>query len=386
MKAKSILIISVSSLNRDPRIQRQIRAYEDDYNVETLGLCPANDHTKNFQIRTKKISEKVFCLKKIKSAISITLGRVEEYMHHFYSIEEILTYDISLPDLIVANEWDGLFIASELMEKKRWNSKIYYDAHEYSPKESDTFLWLLFIRPQALFVLRKRRFFSITSTVCPTLARMYEDYFGLERGKVRVITNAPDYEPDLEPQSVGERVRLIHHGACAKVRQLEKMIDMMSFLPSDKYELTFMLVKSDEKYYNQLVKRAVCYPNIHFADPVPFAEIPKFTNQFDIGVIIVNNNITSYKYSLPNKFFEFVQARIAIAVGDSPEMRTYIEKYQLGVSAKKNTAKAMAEEIMKLSRDDIMRFKQSAHEHARELSSESNIVRLREIAEELTEN
>ena len=221
------------------------------------------------------------------------------------------------------------------------------------------------------------------STVCPTLARMYEEYFCFAPDTVRLIMNTPDYEPDLEPQPMGERIRLIHHGASIPERQLEKMIDMMSFLPSDKYELTFMLVKSDAAYYDELRRRAGRFPNIRFIEPVPFAEIPRFTNQFDIGLYILDNTIINARYALPNKFFEFVQARLAIAVGDSPEMRAYIEKYQVGVSAKKNTAKAMAEEIMKLSRDDIMRFKQAAHEHARELSSEPNIELLREIAEEL---
>ena len=78
-----------------------------------------------------------------------------------------------------------------------------------------------------------------------------------------------------------------------------------------------------------------------------------------------------------------MQARLAIAVGDSPEMRDYIEKYQLGVSARKNTAKAMADEILKLSKDDIMGFKRNAQAYARELSSEPNVTSLRKIADEL---
>ena len=383
---KNVLIISVSCLDRDPRIQRQIQAYEGDYNIETLGVYPANEKIKNFQIRTRKVAEQLFSLKKIKSAIDIALGRVEEYMHYFYSIEEICAYDIAFPDMIVANEWDGLYIASELRRAKGWQTKVYYDAHEYSPKEYNTIFWALFLRPQALFSLRQKNSFQVMSTVCPTLARMYEDWFGAGRGTVRVITNSPNYESGLEPHPVGEKIRMIHHGSCARARQLEKMIDMMAYLPADRYELTFMLVKSDAAYYDELVRRAGNFQNVHFIEPVPFSQIAGVTNHFDIGVYILDNKIINSRYALPNKFFEYVQARLAIAVGDSPEMRAYIEKYQLGVSAKKNTPKAMAEEIRKLSAEDIMRFKRNAHEHALELSAEQNIVRLKEIAADLTGN
>ena len=379
---KSILIISYSQLHRDPRILRQIHALGAEYGIQAVGLTNPNvNNVKFFEVGL------VTCrttAAKIRRALALLFRQFNKDLENRLSLNQLFSYEYKIPDFIFANDWDGLYAAIRLKKERNWGSKIYFDAHEYSLQEDNSFSWRIFVRPLVQYTLsRAKGQFHIMSTVCPTLARMYEEYFCFAPGTVRLIMNTPDYEPKLEPQPVGERIRLIHHGASIPERQLEKMIDMMSFLPSDKYELTFMLVKSDEKYYNQLVKRAVCYPNIHFADPVPFAEIPKFTNQFDIGVIIVNNNITSYKYSLPNKFFEFVQARIAIAVGDSPEMRTYIEKYQLGVSAKKNTAKAMAEEIMKLSRDDIMRFKQSAHEHARELSSEPNIELLREIAEEL---
>ena len=97
-----------------------------------------------------------------------------------------------------------------------------------------------------------------------------------------------------------------------------------------------------------------------------------------------NCDIITYKYALPNKFFEFVQARLAIAVGDSSEMRDYVKKFQLGVSAKSNNPKDMADVIQKMSNNDIMLYKQNSHKFAEELSANNNILQLRKIAEELT--
>ncbi len=92
------------------------------------------------------------------------------------------------------------------------------------------------------------------------------------------------------------------------------------------------------------------------------------------------------RYALPNKFFEFVQARLAVAIGDSYEMKQYVRKYDLGIAADENAPEALAEKFIKLTREDIMRYKQNAHKYARELSAEPNKIELRNIISEITIN
>ena len=305
---------------------------------------------------------------------------------YYRIIKPLLEYNIQTPDMIIGNDWIGLFVACELKNHYKWNSKIYFDSHEYFPKYRNTFKWKILSKPRITYVLRKYRdSFDIMSTVCSSLARRYEQYYHFKPNTVRVVTNAPDYEPDLVPHPIGEKIRIIHHGLASPLRKLERMIDIMEYLPEDKYELNFMLMRSDKEYYDRLVRYAAKRSNINFLDPVPFSKISSFTNQFDIGLQLVISDNVSYKYALPNKFFEYVQARLAIAIGDSYEMKQYLKKYELGVAAEENSPEAMAKAILKMSREDIMRYKQNSHKYARELSAESNMAMLRQIAEELVE-
>ena len=383
---RNMLIISNSPLERDPRIQRQINTFCNDFSIETLGLTPANDKIKNYKLYNWGIvNRKRFTWQKVRIVLKMAFfNDFEELLYYRFCLKKHYEYKYQVPDIIIANDWDGLFLAAKLKNHFGWDAQIYFDAHEYAPKELDSFRWKMLTRPKINFVLKKYiNEVGIMSTVCPSLARMYEKYFHFESNTVRVVTNAPAYEANLQPISVGNKIKIIHHGGALRARQIEKMIDMMAYLPEDKYELYFMLVLGDKEYYEELVQRASKYQNIHFLAPVPFAQIPSFTNQFDVGLFILNNDLINYKYALPNKFFEFVQARLAIAIGDSYEMKQYVKKYDLGIAADENTPEALADKFIKLTKEDIMKYKHNAHKYARELSAEPNMSILRQISEDL---
>ncbi|MCR5385564.1 MAG: hypothetical protein K6E69_00425 [Treponema sp.] len=378
---KNVLIISYSPLHRDPRILRQIQALKDDYNIQTLGSTSPNvDDVDFFWIPDMPKCQNMF--QKIHLGLQIVFRKYKKVLSRNLNIETLLSYKYKKPDCIFANDWNGLYCAYMLKKQNNWSCRIYFDAHEYFPAYRNTIRWKIFERPLVNYALHLcRKQITYMTSVCPTLARMYEKYFKFDKGFVKIILNAPDYEKDLVPTRISEKIQIIHHGGAMRERQLEKMIDMMKYLPADKYELTFMLVKNDASYYETLVQRASKFSNIKFHDPVPFNEIPSFINMFDLGVYILDTEIINHRYALPNKFFEFVQARLAIAIGSSPEMRDYTKKYNLGVSARSNQPKDLAEEILKLSKEDIMLFKENSNKYAEELSAKKNVFDLKKIAD-----
>jgi len=180
-----------------------------------------------------------------------------------------------------------------------------------------------------------------------------------------------------------DKIRLIHHGGAIKTRKLELMIEMMKFLTPDKYELTFMLVKSDLDYYNYLIQISKRYGNIKFIEPVCFSEITNTLNNYDIGIYILRPESYNDKYALPNKFFEFIQGRLAIAICPSIEMVRIIDRYNLGVYSKDFTPKSLAEAIAQLTNEKIMEYKENSEKYAKELSAEENMNKIREIITEL---
>ena len=390
-----ILIISYSPLNSDPRVIRQIKALSNYYRIYTAGYTPVSDNSiVNYNIYFPLEQKNNFLLIKIARRLkkyyncysSLLKRNFSNELSTILNINEISSQSIIDPNIIIANDWNGLYMASELKKIKNWNCKIYFDAHEYAPKELDSSLkWRLFQKRKIIWALRKcRDDISIMSTVCEGIAREYEKFFGFPHDFVKVITNASEYNTDLRPTEINNDViRLIHHGGASKVRKLELMVKMMKHLNRSRYELTFMLVKDKPDYYDYLVRISHKYRNIKFIAPVHFENITKTLNNYDIGLFLILPEHYNYKHCLPNKLFEFIQARLAIAIGPSVEMAKIVNDYKLGVVSKNFSPKSLARRIMQLTPEKIMKYKSNSNKNARYLSAEENIIKIRSIIDEL---
>lgn len=243
---------------------------------------------------------------------------------------------------------------------------VYFDAHEYVPLEfEEKWAWKTFWSPYYRSLCRS--FLPLTAvrtTVCQSIADEYLREFGLP---FEVIRNAPDFV-ELEPSpTLDERIRLIHHGAAIRGRHLELMAELMRKLP-ERFELTMMLVPSDKAYFEELQELCSQIPRIRFVPPVPMPQIAREINRYDLGVFLLPENSFNNRYALPNKFFEFIQARLGIICSPSPEMSHLVRKYEMGLAMPSLRIDQMVRAISSLTVSDVRRFKANSHQNAWSLS------------------
>jgi len=362
---KTIVIISFSNLATDPRVNRQIRFLSEEYRVIAVGLGDPELNDIQFIPVTKT-----------KNLVRMTLFSLELFFRSYESwywsqkhIKDCLRKVSDVPaDLILANDIDSLPLALKVAK----GAKVLFDAHEYAPREFED---LLFWR----IVLQKYRTYlckvyipevSGMTTVCQGIADTYEKEFGI---KPIVVTNASEFE-DIHPNLLNENkpgIRLIHHGGAGPSRKIENMIKMMDYL-DERFELNLMLIESWPGYMKYLKRVAKGKRNIHFLAPVPMRALPRVLNQYDVGVFLLEPTNFNYFYALPNKFFEFIQARLGIAIGPSPEMARIVKEYDLGVVAEDFSPKALAQCLLKLNDQKINYHKLQSHKVARLMSAEQN--------------
>ena len=164
---------------------------------------------------------------------------------------------------------------------------------------------------------------------------------------------------------------MVHHGGAVRSRRIENMIDIMAYLDK-RFSLDLILVPSDPHYLNELKNRAKGMSRVRFLSPLPMTSLPEQLNSYDLGLYLLPPNNFNNRYALPNKFFEFIQARLAIAIGPSPEMGKFVNEYGFGVLAEDFSPKSLANKLNQLTREQIARYKTLSHAAARKLSFEAN--------------
>jgi len=269
-------------------------------------------------------------------------------------------------DMVVANEARVLALASHLAGA----APVWADMHEWAPEERTHILsWRLLVAPFMTYLCATHLpDAALITTVSEGIAELYESRFGVA---VEVMTNAGPYR-DLSPSPVAEApIRLVHSGVAVHGRRLELMIDAMGQL-DDRWRLTLYLMPGGDggAYLRELQARAANDPRIVFREPVPPSALPDVLNEHDIGVFWIPPTHTNARLTLPNKLFDFVQARLAIAVGPSPEMARLVTGLGLGVVSEDFELASCVESLRAFTGETIERSKWASDDAALDLSFE----------------
>jgi len=144
----------------------------------------------------------------------------------------------------------------------------------------------------------------------------------------------------------------------------------------ERFSLDLMLMspvhRSNIIYLERLKEIAKENPRIRFVPPVPTDKIVSTINQYDIGIVLIPPINFNYKNTLPNKFFECIQARVALAIGPIPEMKKITEEYTIGVVAEDFNPVSLAKKINSLDAEKIDHYKSNTTKVARQMSADQN--------------
>lgn len=269
-------------------------------------------------------------------------------------------------DAVVANDARALPLAFAVNR----GAPVWADLHEWAPEErTHVTSWRLLVAP--LMEHNCRKYLpktTATTTVSGQIAELYKENFGVNPELMR---NTPRYV-DLEPSEPSDgRIRMVHSGGAVYGRNLETIIDVAKTL-QEKFTLDLYLIPANDggKYLSQLRERAEGAENITFHSPVTPDELPSTLNQYDLGVYWIPPYNTNARLALPNKLFDFIQARLALAVGPTIEMVRVLEHYGNGVVSDSFEVADILTSLQALTPEGIQEMKQRSDEAAKELNFE----------------
>lgn len=185
-----------------------------------------------------------------------------------------------------------------------------------------------------------------------------------------VIMNVPDFARQVP---IGERsldkVTLAFSGGLQSGRGLHNLIRLLTLLP-DRYELRFVGDGSLRTELEKLAASLNLSSRVHFIGRVKNTEVIDELSKATIGIYLMENSGLCHYLALPNKLFQFINARLPVIVPTFPEMENIVSKFEIGATVDPTDIKAAASKVLELTSNqgNYNRFVKNCEKAARILN------------------
>lgn len=330
MKTKKHIIVSVTNdLHTDQRVAKVCDSLlEMGYQITLLG----REVDSSWDLDRKDYEQFRFKLKFNKGPLFYINYNIKLF---FYLIK-------SDADLYLANDLDTLlanYLASKF--KKR---VLVYDSHEYFTEVPE-----LQKRPLVKSIWEKLENWMLPHikyvyTVSDSIANVYnKKYFP----HFRVIRNLPYYQNN---ESVERENFIIYQGALNMGRGLEELIAAM---PKINANLKIVGSGDIEEQLKKLTNQLQLENKVQFLGRKSPEDLKAITKKAVLGVSLELTLGLNYTYALPNKLFDYIQARVPVLVSNLAEMKKIVNQYQVGRVLNQHNSDKIAEQINEMLVSDF---------------------------------
>lgn len=239
-------------------------------------------------------------------------------------------------DAVLSNDLDSLVGSSLASILKR--KPVVYDSHEYYTEVPELvgrpFKRRIWLFAERLFLPRTKASYTVCQSIADIYSEKYHKHFD-------VVRNVPYSLPKVE---IAERRNvLMYQGALNLGRGIELMIDVMKYLPECE-----LVIAGSGDVEAELRQRATSQSEggkIVFLGRLSPDELHKKTLEAKVGLSLEEDLGLNYHYALPNKLFDYIQARVPVIVADLPEMRNIVQTYKVGQVLIERTPENLAQLI-----------------------------------------
>lgn len=283
---------------------------------------------------------------------------------HYWSDEPALR-----PQLVLCHDYFTADIG--LMIAHYSKASIVVDCHEYACGQYVHIPgWTKWHRPYVAalqdFYLKQA---DAVTVICEGIGDLIKKDHALEC-PVHVVRSTPFYEAQSF-RPTGETITVLYHGEIFASRGIHVAIRSMQYW---RPEFRILLRgNADVGYLDELkaiAKEVGVEDRLTIEPAVPFADIISAANKADIGYFVHEDLSAQRRFTLPNKFFEYMMAGLALCVSDLPEMARLVKQYEAGQLVNNCDPKAIADIMNRFDRPMIDRMKKHSLEAAKTLNWE----------------
>ncbi|MBP8903425.1 MAG: glycosyltransferase, partial [Paludibacteraceae bacterium] len=208
-------------------------------------------------------------------------------------------------------------------------------------------------------------------------------YAGEYHKEIHVVRNIP---PAFHPAKIKSRTELglpednmilILQGTGINIdRGAEEIVLAMKYMEN----IMLLIVGSGDVLtkLKDMVRSEKLEEKVMFRPKMPFEELRQYTMNANLGLALDKDTNLNYRFSLPNKLFDYIHSRIPVLASDLPEIKEIIEKYDIGFFIPNHTPQAIAETVNRIfeNKSRYQTVKLNTGKAGKELSWENEEIKL----------
>ena len=284
-------------------------------------------------------------------------------------------------NLLLSNDLDT--ILPNYFISRRKGCKMVFDSHEYFTETPE-----LVNRPKVQRVWKWIEGFVVPKldemiTVCDSIAELFREKYGIKCYVIRNIPLRKALPPKGNKQVLGlptDKHLLILQGSGINIqRGAEELVQAMALLDN----CFLMIIGGGDVLptLKQMVEELNITDRVRFFPRMPYQQMMAYTQLAELGFCLDKNTNLNYRFSLPNKLFDFIQAGVPIVASHLTEIEKIIMKYDLGLFIENHEPTTIAAAIREVLSDEARRgrWKLNLAVAAKDLCWENEEQKLLEI-------
>jgi glycosyltransferase involved in cell wall biosynthesis len=280
-------------------------------------------------------------------------------------------------DTLLANRW-----ASKLRRKP-----LIYDSHEYFtgvPEIQD--------RPKvkkAWEKIEKSIFpkLKYIFTVNQSIADLYRNQYNKEVHVLRNVPMSDDLKKTKSRPDLGipldKKIVLVQGTGINIDRGIEELLEAITIMDD-----TILYIVGSGDVLQQLKERSKAQDlknKVVFVGRLPYHEMMQYTFNADVGVTLDKDTNINYRFSLPNKIFDYIKAGLPILSSNLVELKKVINQYEIGAITINHSPEEIKSSLMRIWEDEniFLQYKKNTKKAAEELTWEKEVETLLEVYKNL---
>lgn len=284
-------------------------------------------------------------------------------------------------ELLISNDLDTL-LPNYLVNKLK-NIPIVYDSHEYftetpelvdRPKVQRIWKWI-----EKTIVPKLKSCITVNASIAGLFEKEYHVPF-------KIVRNIPQrreiaYIPSRKELGLPEdkKIVLLQGSGINVQRGAEEAVEAMQYLDN----VLLLIVGGGDvlPLLKKMVQELSLQKKVKFVSRQTPENLAGYTANADIGLTIDKDTNINYRFSLPNKLFDYIYAGVPVLATPLVELKNIIQQYEIGDFIDNHDPEHIAAKIKSMLLDEtrLALFKKNTEKAAAELNWENEKNTLIEI-------